>query len=141
MPLSEQDRERLADDVIKDRRISQSTYCENCGYNLKTLPRSYQCPECGSAYRARMPRMKGIYLPHENAPPLGEAVALLVFAVLSGMLLVAAWNSNSGGYAATAIVFIAVTLAIAVAVVVRTNRFLRTARLARQIERQQDDED
>lgn len=141
MPLSEQDRERLADDIIMDRRISQSTYCENCGYNLKTLPRSYHCPECGSEYRARMPRMKGIYLPHENSPPLGEAVAMVVFAVVSGVLLVGAWKSNSGGYRATAIVFTAITLAIGVAVIVRTTRFLRTARLARQIERQQDDED
>ena len=141
MPLSERDREELADDIIKDRRIPTSTYCGNCGYNLKTLPRSYQCPECGSEYRARMPRMKGIYLPHANSPPAGEVVALLVFAVVSGSLLVAAWNSKSTGYVATAIVFAAITLTIAVVVVVRTKRFLRTSRLARQIERQQDDED
>lgn len=141
MPLSEQDREKLADDIIKDRRISQSTYCENCGYNLKTLPRSYHCPECGSEYRARMPRMKGIYLPHENSPPFGEAVAMVIFAVVSVVLLVGAWKSKSGGHVATAFVFTAITLAIAGAVVVRTNRFLRTSRLARQIERQQDDED
>lgn len=141
MPLSERDREELADDIIKDRRIATSTYCGNCGYNLKTLPRSYHCPECGSEYRARMPRMKGIYLQNENSLPFVEAIAAVVFAMVSATLLVGAWNSKSGGYWVTAIIFAAITLAFAVAVVVRTNRFLHTARLSRQIERQQEDED
>lgn len=141
MPLSERDREELADDIIKDRRISQSMYCGNCGYNLKTLPRSYHCPECGSEYRARPARMKGIYLAHENPPPFGEAIATVVFGLASGVLLVGAWTSKSGGYWATAVIFAAITLTFAGAVVIRTNRFLRTSRLARQIERQQEDED
>ena len=141
MPLSERDREELADDIIKDRRIAISTYCGNCGYNLKTLPRSYHCPECGSEYRARTPQMKGIYLAHENSPPLGEAVAAVLFAVVSGVLVVGAWNSKSGGYWVAAMIFAAITLAFVVAFVVRMIRFLHTVRLARQIERQQEDED
>lgn len=139
MPLSERDREELADDIIRDRRISMSTYCGSCGYNLKTLPRSYHCPECGSEYRARPPRMNGIYMPHQNSPPLGAAVAVVVFALVAGLLVVGAWNSKSTGYVATAAIFVAITLSFAVHVVMRTNRFLRTLRLGRQIARQEED--
>ena len=141
MPLSERDREDLADDIIKDRRIGTSTYCGNCGYNLKTLPRSYHCPECGSEYRARMPQMKGIYLQNDNSLPFLETIAAVVFALVSGVLVVGAWDSNSVGYGVTAMIFTAVTIILAVAAFRRTNRFLRTARLTRQIERQKEDED
>ncbi len=61
--------------------------------------------------------------------------------VVSGALLVGAWNSKTAGYWATVMIFAAITFTFVVAVVVRTNRFLRTARLTRQIERQQEDED
>ena len=142
MPLSERDREELAEDIIRDRRIGISTYCGNCGYNLKTLPRSYHCPECGSEYRARMPQMKGIYLENVNSLPFLEVIATVVFALMSGVLVVGAWReSNSVGYWVTAMIFTAVTIIFAVAAYIRTNRFLRTARLAREIERQQEDED
>ena len=85
--------------------------------------------------------MKGIFLQQENSPPFLEAIAAVVFALVSGVLVVGAWDSKSVGYWVTAMIFTAVTITFAVVAVSRTNRFLHTSRLARQIERQQEDED
>ncbi len=34
------------------RRLTDAEFriCTECGFDLRTLPDSYQCPECGSAY-------------------------------------------------------------------------------------------
>jgi len=78
VPLSEEDRERLADDIYSDRRITGSIYCGRCGYDLHSLPYIYQCPECGQAYNARPLSMKGIFLPHHAEPPIREIAAIVV---------------------------------------------------------------
>lgn len=78
MPLTEQDRERLADDIYSDRRITVSVYCSKCGYDLRTLPYIYQCPECGQDYNARALSMKGIFLPHHADPPFREIALVAV---------------------------------------------------------------
>jgi len=74
------DVERIADDIWKDRRITSATYCGECGYNLKTLPYVYTCPECGNQYNARPLAMKGIFLPQEGTAPMQETTAVLVWA-------------------------------------------------------------
>ena len=78
MPLSEQDRERLADDIYSDRRITVSLYCSKCGYDLRTLPHIHQCPECGQEYNARALSMKGIFLPQYAELPIREIVVVAV---------------------------------------------------------------
>lgn len=76
MALSEQDRERQSDEVYTDRLIRGSVYCGNCGYNLRTLPYIYQCPECGNHYNARPLTMKGVFLPQQAEPPIGQVLFL-----------------------------------------------------------------
>lgn len=78
--FSESDLERIADDTWKDRRITSATYCGVCGYNLRTLPYVYNCPECGGEYNARPLVMKGIFLPVEGLVPASETWAVLVWA-------------------------------------------------------------
>ena len=77
MVVSHDDLDRLADDIYKNRRISGWIYCGNCGYNLRTLPYVYTCPECGHEYNARPLTMRGIFLPHEASFPLRDLAALL----------------------------------------------------------------
>ena len=61
MVLSENELDRLADEMYLDRRIAHSVYCGECGYNLRTLPYAGRCPECGGEYNARPLIMKGIF--------------------------------------------------------------------------------
>jgi len=82
--------ERIADDMWKDRRITSPTYCEKCGYNLRTLPHVHNCPECGSEYNARPLLMKGIFLPQVGMAPIFETWLIFIWA---GMGAVVAWAS------------------------------------------------
>ena len=77
MVISSDELERLADDAYKERRIGGTIYCGGCGYNLKTLPYLYQCPECGQEYNARPLVMKGIFLPQITSPPFVDMAAVV----------------------------------------------------------------
>ncbi len=68
---SEKDYERQSDETFTDRLIRGSVYCGTCGYNLRTLPYIYQCPECGASYNARPLTMKGVFLPQQAEMPRG----------------------------------------------------------------------
>jgi len=83
LALSNSELDRYADDAYKDRRITTSVYCGNCGYNLRTLPYRYKCPECGQEYNARPRTMKGIYAPQDTDIPFGDiaSAAFCGFAV------------------------------------------------------------
>ena len=77
MVLGTDELERLADEAYKDRRMAGTVYCGNCGYNLRTLPYVYRCPECGHEYNARPLVMKGIFLPQSVSPPFVEMFAVV----------------------------------------------------------------
>ncbi len=85
MSLSKSELERLADDTYKNRIILSSTYCGRCGYNLRTLPYVYTCPECGGQYNARPLKMQGIFLPQAVQVPAGDIAAAL-FCVAGALL-------------------------------------------------------
>jgi len=86
MAFSRSEIERLADDQYQGRTIHGSVYCGNCGYNLRTLPYVYTCPECGSGYNARPLQMKGIFQPHDAKIPFGD-MATVLFCGASAVLL------------------------------------------------------
>ena len=77
MVLGTDELERLADDAYKERRLSGTVYCGNCGYNLRTLFYVYRCPECGQEYNARPLVMKGIFLPQSISPPFADTAAVV----------------------------------------------------------------
>lgn len=81
MTLSGSELDRIADDMYKDRRITSSVYCGKCGYNLRTLPYIYACPECGQEYNARPLKMKGIFAPQEADIPFGDFASAILCAV------------------------------------------------------------
>lgn len=78
--FNESDLEKVADDIWKDRRITSPTYCEQCGYNLRTLPYIYNCPECGNAYNARALVLKGIFTPRHGMAPTAETSLVVIWA-------------------------------------------------------------
>lgn len=80
MALSSTDLDHIADDVYKDRIITGTLYCGNCGYNLHSLPYVHTCPECGNQYNARPLMMKGIFFPHETYFPASELAVVLLLA-------------------------------------------------------------
>lgn len=84
MNPSEREQERIADDVFTDRVIRTSVYCGRCGYNLRTLPYVYECPECGHAYNARPLTLHGVFLPEHAQLPQG----VLFFAACIGISVV-----------------------------------------------------
>jgi len=87
MVLGTDELERLADDAYKERRIGGTVYCGNCGYNLRTLPYFYRCPECGNEYNARPLVMKGIFLPQNISPPFVDTAAVLFWGPIAFVLI------------------------------------------------------
>ena len=67
MALSSTDLDHIADNVYKDRIITGTLYCGNCGYNLHSLPYVHTCPE-------------GIFFPHETYFPASELAVVLLLA-------------------------------------------------------------
>ena len=104
MGLSVRDSERLADEIYRDRRISGTLYCANCGYCLKTLLYQQICPECGQEYNARSTVMKGIYFPHQGALPFGDFLTTLCYAAVSVALHWGAYRPVDGVRIAMAMV-------------------------------------
>ncbi len=81
MALGNAELERIADDMYKGRLLGHAVYCGNCGYNLKTLPYRYVCPECGSEYNARPRKMTGIFVPQEAEFPIRDIFSTLICAL------------------------------------------------------------
>lgn len=91
MPSSEE-LERLANEAYTDRRITGHAYCGRCGYNLRTLPYIYRCPECGQEYNARPLVMKGIFLPAQATVPVQDLFATALWSVAALVFLYNAIN-------------------------------------------------
>ena len=140
MPLSDKERNRFEDDILFDRRITQSLYCGNCGYNLKTLPRSYVCPECGQKYNARRQPMKGIYFPHNVEPPFAQMAGAVISATIAVSLLIGAFKPVNQGRLVVGVIFAVISICLAAQVYWRTKRLIKFRVLGRRIARQQDDE-
>lgn len=110
MALSSRELDRYAEDVYKDRRITRSVYCGNCGYNLKTLPYVYRCPDCGQEYNARPRVLQGIHQPHLVEIPFGD-IASTLFCGLCVFLLLRQGFFPIGLWRLIAVlVFVALTL-------------------------------
>ena len=98
MGFSNRDLDRLAEDIYKNRRISGSIYCGQCGYNLRTLPYVHRCPECGQGYNARPMSMKGIFNPADAGLPIGDMFAVIFWAVLAYLLIWAGLAPRQTGF-------------------------------------------
>ena len=133
MAISNDELDRIADDMYQDRRITGSVHCAECGYSLKSLPYRYRCPECGQEYNARPLSQKGIFSPHEGDFPYNDIFMTIVGV---GTAVVFAWgglaprdNWRLGG----AGVFVVLTLVWLRRTVIQFGRFLKTGAIIRRI--------
>ena len=133
MALSGQDLERLADDQYKDRIITGSVYCGSCGYNLRTLPYIYTCPECGNQYNARPLKMTGIFTPHETYFPASEIAAALLCAPIAFVLIRGGIITADSGRVTLGALFCMIMVSFAVQAYMRLVRFIKARALARRI--------
>lgn len=138
MSLSSRDLDWIADEIYRGRRIAGSIYCGACGYNLKTLPYMYRCPECGTEFNARPTVMKNIFTPMEARAPILDflgAVALLGMGVMTGWHSIGA--SGSGTYswpgAAAAVVLLILGALMFDRAYGGLHGYLRSIRVARRI--------
>ena len=144
MVLSSNELDRMADDLYLDRRIQTSIYCGRCGYNLKTLPYSYTCPECGSDYNARPMSMKGILVPDGSESPAGTVATVVIAWMVGGVMILAGALYAMGSRG----IFVVIELVLGVSLVVlglycvhrgerRLRRFLRHRALWKHIAEQE----
>ena len=113
---------KRATDQYRDRLISGSIYCGECGYCLRTLPYVYTCPECGNSYNARPLSLDGVFKPYEIRFPFGDLLAfVLCLPVAVGLT---AWGVKAG--VSLIIFFGVVYTCLSVWFAVRTWEGLRT---------------
>lgn len=137
MSQSTSDPERIREEMFAGRRIADSVYCGRCGYNLRSLPYCYHCPECGSEYNARPLVMKGIHVPFVGGLPavVGSFVKALIFLGITPIFAIPAIYSRP--IHSLAIVAAVLVAATGVGHIVqgfdRAKRWLLTRTIARQI--------
>ena len=76
---------------IADGRINQDCKCISCGYNLRTLPATGVCPECGNPYDA----MAATARPRSPFSPVSAAVSVCFFDIALSMILLTLMGLNS----------------------------------------------
>ena len=133
MVVGSDELDRLADEIYRDRRITGSVYCGNCGYNLRTLPYMYVCPECGDDYNARPTKMKGIFLPSGTVFPLPDCTATLVFALSTTFLSLNAFKPLDQVSLVIAGFFAVFTLLFARQAYIGIGRYIRAVSIIRRI--------
>lgn len=139
MVLNEKNLELLAAEDLLGRRITNTLYCSECGYNLKTLPYKYQCPECGNSYDVHPKRMTGIYLYQMDRFPVFDVFSAVFLSVACLIYMPHAFNPIN-------ITFLMITLVLDVTAILfairsyhRIKRFMRSRSIARDINKQEDD--
>ena len=133
MVMSERDLDKLAEDIYRDRLIATSLYCSECGYNLRTLPYVYRCPECGHGYNARPGSMEGIFLPSRAEFPLMDAVGMLFFGMIAFSLVLGGLSPVNEGRLIVGAVFVGLAAYFGVLMFRRITPFLRYRSIARHI--------
>lgn len=140
MALSTTELERIADDIYRDRLLTLSTYCGDCGYNLKTLPYVHTCPECGNRYNARALRMKGIFLPNAAELPIQDLFVTLVAAAVTGLIGYGAFNPLDVIRLVIGLFFAASTIIFAVQVWNKVKRYATAIQIIRKIKLEEGEE-
>jgi len=136
MSLTGHDMERIADEIYRDRRLTASVYCGRCGYNLRTLPYVYTCPECGNQYNARPRNMKGIFEPQEIFFPFTDfGLAFLGLVCMALIALALGWPPEDTGLVAMAVVLGVLAIIFGWRGVVKAKRFVHTCRVAERVRR------
>jgi len=141
MVLDNYDLEQIADDLYKDRRIIGSVYCGNCGYNLRTLPYVYTCPECGSKYNARPLVMQGIFAPYEIEFPFRDIMVTLICGLGTLAFAAKTINAFSVQWLVLTVLFIVLTASLILHAHSRLARYFKAVEISRRVAEQEREAD
>jgi len=133
MSLGSDEIERIMDEAVADRGIETSLHCATCGYNLRGLPYSGLCPECGNLYSARDYRFTGIFIPQRLEFPVSEVFSSLTCLVMALLLL--RWSLTTRSMFLGAAFFGALTFFFIRLTWQRLARYVHFRQIARRIER------
>lgn len=141
MVISSEELDRIADDIDKQRRITDSVYCGHCGYNLRTLPYAYQCPECGKEYNARPLSLKGIFIRYQAELPIREAFITLMGAASTVALGYGAFNPRDNVRMVICFVFALITVLFSAQSITRFRLFINSIRIGNRIRLEEEAEE
>jgi hypothetical protein len=133
MALSSHELDKIAADIYNNRLIGGSTYCGVCGYNLRTLPYQYRCPECGNEYNARPLTMKGIFLAGDAELPVSDVLGVAFFGVAAFLFVQSGLNPPSPDRLLIGAAFLGLTIYHLTLGGHRIRRYLRARAIARRI--------
>jgi hypothetical protein len=136
--MNPQELERIVDQTYAERRISDSTYCAHCGYNLRTLPYVGICPECGRRYNARPLKMENIFNSYGIVLPYSETFSAALGIGLAIALFRGAAGSGDASRVTFGVIFAALGITFAVRAFVQTRRFLRTREVLKRVEAEEE---
>ena len=85
--ISSDEADKLAADMLANRRIAHSVYCGRCGYNLRMATYAGHCTECGNEYNARPTVMKGIFWPHDVQFPMSDILLSALCLLMGGAII------------------------------------------------------
>ncbi len=139
MVLGSEELERIADELDADRTIMSSLYCGRCGYNLRSLPFVYACPECGSRYNARPLKMEGIFLPHTAFVPAGDIVSFLFSTVVVAVTVTVGVKEQDPSWIVVGVPFAVLSILFARRAFTQLGLCLRFRTVGKRIEREIDD--
>ena len=140
MATDDEELDQIADAYHDYRIIRSSLYCGRCGYNLRSLPHIYTCPECGNRYNARPLKMEGIFLPHSAPFPLGETIAFALCSLVVWVLLPQGLATGDGTRLCSGWLFAAMGVYLAVQGYRRLMRFLRFREIYKRVARQEEEQ-
>ena len=124
-----------------ERVIRAAVYCARCGYQLRMLPYSGRCPECGNSYNARGHKLEGIFKPHETTFPASDLAAGLISALVLVWLLGSLLRRLDPWTLLFAALFGYMTVIFIRQAWRGLKEFIRAQRLADRVSEHQDDDD
>jgi hypothetical protein len=139
MTLNSQELERLEDQLWAGERIYHSLYCGECGYNLRTLPYTGLCPECGGRYNARPLKMEGIFLPQNMELPVLDVLMLGIAVTFSILFIRDSINPYDSARMFIGVVGLILSLVFGHRAWSKFSRFLKFRSILKQIESAEDD--
>jgi hypothetical protein len=135
MSLGSDEINRLMTESMPGWGITASLFCGTCGYNLRGLPYSGVCPECGHRYNACDHRLTGIFLPNAVPFPGSDLACTVLSFGMAGLLALIAMSER--GAIVPAIAFAGFGVAFAYFTWRKARLFVRAQRILRRIEREQ----
>ena len=140
MTIDKDELDQIVDELEVERIIRSSLYCGRCGYNLRSLPHVYTCPECGNPYNARPLKMEGIFLPHTAYIPVGDIIAVLFCGLVGGVLIIAGLVDPNPPTAVVGLLFAGLGLSLAVQAYRRLMGYVKFRAVYKRIIREEEEE-